>query len=310
MTDFYFCDVKPYQAPDSIKGGSVDDEIKLTECGHKLIYNMYDRLLVEFPQFVTKTVLGQAFSNDINSYTIKNHSLENFSDIPYKPFKLIVLTSIHGYEQGSAYTAALFFEEMLRSNDEKLKFIQRNVQFEIIPVLNPWGFDRNDRKNGNSVDLNRNFEQGFTGIKDKESEIYSGTEPFSEVETRIIREFVEKHSDAQAVLDYHNIYGGYPLFYVYQEKDIQLANAVFSLLSPYWQEKYDAFPKDRLLGLVRPNGNSGMLADFLLSKNMWVLTMETPWCMPEVGKKQYDAPTISCALEFFANTVYTIANKR
>ena len=59
------------------------------------------------------------------------------------------------------------------------------IFFEVIPVLNPWGFDHNDRKNGNKVDLNRNFPQGFTFGSDDveaETEVVDDNEEDSEAE--------------------------------------------------------------------------------------------------------------------------------
>jgi hypothetical protein len=50
-----------------------------------------------------------------------------------------------------------------------------------------------------------------------------------------------------------------------------------------------------------------MLADYVLQQKLWVLTMETPWCMPVIGTEKYDAPTIRCAVEVLANTILTIA---
>lgn len=304
--DFYFAD-KIYSAPDTVMGGAEDDETPLTKSTCQVIYDIYDSLL-KTPYF-TKKELGEAFGRKIYNYTFKNFELENFSEFQPKKYKMLIITSIHGYEQGCAWTAAQFFKELCKNkDDEVLSFIRRNVTFEIIPVLNPWGFDHNDRKNGNQVDLNRNFPQGFMNITDVSSEIYSGTEPFSEKETQIVKKFIEENSDAQVVLDYHNIWGGYPLFYVYGEKDVTLAKSVFSYLTDKWVKEYPEMPKDRILGLARPNGNYGMLADFLLSERLWVLTLETPWCMPHIAKKQYDKPTIKCALEVLVNTVYTIAS--
>ncbi len=300
---------KLYSAPSTVKGGSLSDEIKLTKSDCSVIHNIYDALVGKYPQYITKTKLGEAFGDDINCYTINNFSMKNFSSIPSKRFKILIVNSIHGYEQGCAYTTAQFFNEMLNNQDDEfLGYLLRNVEFKVVPVLNPWGFKNNDRKNGNQVDLNRNFPQGFTGLNDKNDEIYPGENPFSETETQIIAKFIEDNLDADVVLDYHNIYGGYPLFYVYGEKDVQLAQAVFTELTNKWVKEYPALPKNEILGLVRPNGNSGMFADFLLSKNLWVLTMETPWTMPVIAKEQYDTVTIKCALEVLANTIYTIVN--
>ena len=162
MSAFFFLD-KVYQAPDTIKGGALSDETPLTKSTCQVVYDLYDQLL-KCP-YVTKKELGEAFGRKIYNYTFKNFELENFSKFQPKKYKILIVTSIHGYEQGSAWTTAQFFKELCEDKDDEiLGFIRRNVIFEVIPVLNPWGFDHNDRKNGNQVDLNRNFPQGFRNI--------------------------------------------------------------------------------------------------------------------------------------------------
>ncbi len=306
--DYFLADSsRLYSAPVDIPGGSLSDTVKLTQSDCRVIYDIYDGLVGKYPQYVSKMQLGEAFGYPINSYSFKNLQMENHSCFAAKRVKVCIITSIHGYEQGCAWTCAHFFKQMFEDWDnEILAFLRENVDFEVIPVLNPWGFAHNDRKNGNKVDLNRNFPQGFTGLEDIDSDIYPGKEPFSEIETNIAAEFINRNTDAMVVLDYHNIYGGYPLFYVYGQKDVQLAQTVFSALTNKWTKEYPQMPKDRILGLVRPNGNSGMFADYILSKGLWVLTMETPWCMPDIGAKQYDSPTIRCALDVLVNTINVI----
>ena len=146
----------------------------------------------------------------------------------------------------------------------------------------------------------------FCALKGPESSEYPGPYPASETETQLIMQLIEDNLDAQVVLDYHNIGKGYPLFYVYGQKEVQLAYGVFSTLTDKWQQEDPRFPKDRILGRVRPNGHEGMLADYLISKNLWVLTTETPWCMPDVGAEKYVAPTIRYALEVLVNTILAI----
>ena len=118
----------------------------------------------------------------------------------------------------------------------------------------------------------------------------------------------EENLDAEAVFDYHNIGKGYPLLYVYTEKEMPLALSVFTELTEMWKKEYPEFPDDRILGRVRPNGKEGMFADYLLDKGLWALTLETPWCMPDIGKEQYDSATIRCAVDVLVNTITAIVN--
>ncbi len=289
-----------YSAPFDVVGGSLSDEISLTKCSHKVIYDMYDELMEKFPEFITRTVLDEVSSREIRRYTFRCHESNAH------PFKVCIISSIHGYEQGSAFTAAQFFRLMLTTNDELLSHLKRNVVFDVIPVANPWGFDHNKRKNENEVDLNRNFAPYFNGKNEKNSPEYAGEYPESETETKSIIRFLEENPDACLVLDYHNIAKGYPLFYVYGQRDVNLAKAVFSPLTEKWVKEYPDLPRNESLGRTRPNGHEGMLADYVIEKGLWVLTMETPWCMPVIGKEQYDAPTIRCSIDVLANTLLTV----
>lgn len=310
---FFFTDSPRgiYSAP-SIPGGSVNDKTVLTESDEQVIYDIYDELVELHPNNVKKQVLAEVFGKKINRYTFSNLTIENkspTSDLAYKPFKICIITSIHGYEQGCAWTTAQFFKLLYSKDDPHLTYLRRNVVFDVIPVANPSGFSKNKRKNDNGVDLNRNYEPDFIASDDPNSWGYGGPYPASEIETQAIMGFIEENLDAKLVLDYHNIDKGYPLFYVYGQKDVQLAQSVFASLSEKWQHEYPEFPNDQLLGYVRANGHRGMLCDYVISKGLWVLTMETPWCMPEIGKEQYDEKTIRCALDVLVNTFFAVVNE-
>jgi len=93
-----------------------------------------------------------------------------------------------------------------------------NIQYlYIVPCLNPDGFEysrehfsfwrKNRRDNGDGtfgVDLNRNFSIGFKKSKNRSSNIYGGPYPFSEPETRAIKNFVDSHENITIALDYHS----------------------------------------------------------------------------------------------------------
>lgn len=59
--------------------------------------------------------------------------------------KILVISAIYGYEQVSAYSTALFFKDLAESwqDKEQLEFLRWNVDFVIIPVANPYGYDSN-----------------------------------------------------------------------------------------------------------------------------------------------------------------------
>lgn len=302
----YFLLDHTYSAPWDVPGGSVEDAVTLTKSDCGVVYDIYDALVEKHPEFVTKRVLGTAFGWELNAYTVASPLPENTSNFSIPRIKICLVSSIHGYEQGCAWTAAHFFRLMLETDDPELMFLRRNVVFEVIPVANPSGFSKNARCNDNGVDLNRNFEKDFVYDMDRSSKYWGGEAPCSEKETQLIMHFIREHTDAQAVIDYHNIAKGWPLLYVYNEADVSLARSVFTTLTDKWAAEYPQLPKNEILGRIKPNGGEGMFADFLKEENLWALTLETPWCMPVIGKEKYDATTVRCAVDVLANTLLAI----
>lgn len=101
--------------------------------------------------------------------------------------------------------------------DPQLNAILDRTTLYMVPCANPDGFEysrnhfsfwrKNRRVNGDGtfgVDLNRNFEIGFTPNKDTSSNVYSGPHAFSEPETAALRDFTQSHKNITIALDYHS----------------------------------------------------------------------------------------------------------
>ena len=101
--------------------------------------------------------------------------------------------------------------------DPQLNAILDRTTLYMVPCANPDGFEysrnhfsfwrKNRRRNADGsfgVDLNRNFEVGFTPNKDTSSNVYSGPHAFSEPETAALRDFVLEHKNITIALDYHS----------------------------------------------------------------------------------------------------------
>jgi len=101
--------------------------------------------------------------------------------------------------------------------DPQLNALLDRSTLYMVPCANPDGFEysrnhfsfwrKNRRRNRDGsfgVDLNRNFEVGFVVNKDTTSNVYSGPAPFSEPETRALRDFVLEHHNITIALDYHS----------------------------------------------------------------------------------------------------------
>ncbi len=101
--------------------------------------------------------------------------------------------------------------------DPQLKKILEKTTLYMVPCANPDGFEysrnhfafwrKNRRRNEDGsfgVDLNRNFEVGFSKNDVMTSNVYSGPYPFSEPETVALRDFALNHKNITIALDYHS----------------------------------------------------------------------------------------------------------
>jgi hypothetical protein len=168
-----------------------------------------------FPKLFRVSVIGKTHEDrEIILVTI---SL-NIEESDNKP-ALLYTGTIHAREW-IGNELAIKFAEYIAENylfDPRLEKSLNNSTLYIVPSLNPDGFEysrkhfsfwrKNRRKNSDGsygVDLNRNFSVGFERNSDKSSNIYGGEEPFSEPETRAIKEFVDAHPNITIALDYHS----------------------------------------------------------------------------------------------------------
>jgi len=294
-----------FDCPTSVSGGSVTDDVMLTQSDCNVIYDMFDELVSKYPNYVTKTTLGEVSGYPYNKYTFDFLPLINESDSECKKMKFVIVAGIHGYEQGTSWCAANFFKLLCESSDERLGFMKRNIVFEVVPVANPYGFSHNQRKNENGVDLNRNFDSDWVAGNNPEDDYYGGAAANSEAETQLLIQFLNENLDADYVIDYHNIAGGYPMFYLHDDEQTRLCNSVFSALTNKWTGEYSGFPTDRLLGYCKTGQNS-TLGAYARKLKMRAFTLETPWIMPVIGAIQYDKQTVVTGIEVFANTIIAI----
>lgn len=169
------------------------------------IYAKWDELTESYPNIITKKVLGNVGGKEIRSYTITPtplYSTYSIASNSCEPLKILYISSIHGSEGAIALDDFALFKNLVVNH--KPSILWSNCIFEIIPVANPVGYDANDRLNGNGININRNFPDGWTFV-DAEEDWYnaSGNEPCSEYETRLLMDFVKSHSDAFLVMNRH-----------------------------------------------------------------------------------------------------------
>ncbi len=169
----------------------------------------------KYPDIISIQSIGKTWENrDIILATI---SL-NVENAHLKP-ALLYTGTIHAREWIGNELAVSFIEYLLSnysSNPNVLKTLTKNTLY-IVPCLNPDGFEysrthfsfwrKNRRNNGDGtfgVDLNRNFSIGYVKSKDTASNVYGGPNPFSEPETKAIKDFVDNQDNINIALDYHS----------------------------------------------------------------------------------------------------------
>ncbi|WP_457596425.1 M14 family zinc carboxypeptidase [Hydrogenimonas sp.] len=188
----------------------------------KQLYHSYEEAVALFrelasrrPDLFAVEVIGQTWEKrDIIAVTIS----QNVHSAGSKP-ALFYTGTIHAREWIGLELAIGFAQYVDRNiaYDHDLQEVFDKAAIYMVPCANPDGFEysrnhfsfwrKNRRQNADGsygVDLNRNFPIGFVKSNKPDSNVYGGPEPFSEPETRALRDFVESHPNITIALDYHS----------------------------------------------------------------------------------------------------------
>ncbi len=168
-----------------------------------------------YPNLIEIIKIGTTFEGrDIVLAKISN----NVETADSKP-ALLYTGSVHAREWIGHELALKFIDYVAKNHDVDPELEKSLIQSTIymVPCLNPDGYEysrkhfsfwrKNRRKNHDGtigVDLNRNFSIGFVKQKDTSSNVYGGEEPFSEAETRAMKDFVDVHDNITIAFDYHS----------------------------------------------------------------------------------------------------------
>ena len=188
----------------------------------KQLYRSYDEsthifkdLENRYPNYIKLESIGKTWEErDINLITIS----KDVKTAHTRP-ALFFTGTIHAREW-VGHELAIDFTKYVLENYESDPTLQSYLEYAtiyMVPCANPDGYEysrnhfsfwrKNRRVNADGshgVDLNRNFPIGYVKSTMTTSNVYGGPEPFSEPETRALRDFVEVHPNISIALDYHS----------------------------------------------------------------------------------------------------------
>lgn len=159
-------------SPYAYLSATIEDEILDSKtCAD--VYAIYDDLVANHPEtFVRLSDIGTETSQNlpIRMYRMKwttpfvtaTEASWNQSDNIYqssydKYRRLFISSGTHGNEKSSVYGVALAIKEILESDSEFAKYIRANFAIDLVPIVNPAGFNATTRNNGSNVNINRDF---------------------------------------------------------------------------------------------------------------------------------------------------------
>jgi len=172
-----------------------------------VLYAWYDTLITEYPGLVTKIDIGNSWQGrDMWVLKITSNEEGVAGDKP----DVLIEANIHAREWSTSNAAAYFAWLLLYNYDtnDTIHWLVNNREIYVLPMVNPDGYFydgngneaaqqmwRKNRNNSaaspNGVDLNRNWDIDWSsGNPTKTAEDYHGMAPFSEYETKCIRDFM------------------------------------------------------------------------------------------------------------------------
>lgn len=234
-----------------------DEDVFVNEPpSNKGMYALYDELGTKSNGYATKELLGttnDGLSNEIWQYKFSKPNVENYLGMT-RP-KIGITTGVHGNEKAPAMGLYHFMKSLVLNpeKNEIIDLIKSRVDFYIIPVTNPTGWDNHTRVNGNGVNLNRNFETYWELISDADK----GSAPASEIETQSVQNWMTVNM-FDYYLDLHTYQqaaGSDQLFTIQcndqDEIDTELRKPfvrTVETVSEIWSDKYSFYPRNTMFG--------------------------------------------------------------
>ncbi len=133
------------------------DSDNIPSTSGKVKYQVYldyilNKLVLDYPEYVSCKEFGTDASGEYPLYVY------TFKPLDYE--KTIFVTGcFHAENDITLLALSYFLDELCRNfkNDRTLAYLRSKVKFVVVPVCNPYGFEKKSKLNANGVDLQRNF---------------------------------------------------------------------------------------------------------------------------------------------------------
>lgn len=258
---------------------------------HTDVYDKYDNLLTEYPNYVSKQILGiDGLGNQIIEYVFKTKDYNDYPGAPraidpvIKKPKVLITTGVHGDERSPVIGTFKFLKDLCEDRKNiRFSSLRDTAEIRILPVAVPSAYDSNSRVNHRGVNIARNFSYGWV-FQDSNPQDYSGESAASEQETQVMETWFNDHNDCLYYLDYHNTgYTETEVTYLAAskgtsyEKTIKEAYFKFiSKISCYWKRNF-GLPQNRVLGYTGHFDNIASSQRHANSLGIPSMSLEISW---------------------------------
>lgn len=165
----------------------------------------------------------------------KSHTLSTFSERP-----ILFIGGVHGDEPEGIRLA----EDLLQWLENQEANHSESIRpWILIPCLNPDGYNKNQRTNGNGVDLNRNFPCRDWSPDAKAPRYYPGPSPGSEPEVQALVQLIEDERP-QLIVHFHS----WEPCVVYTGKAGRIAAEILAIGTDYEAREDIGYPTPGSLG--------------------------------------------------------------
>ena len=238
------------------------------------VYSAYDSLVSSYPNFIRR---GENVGKDSNDAAIRSYIVgfdkpvyalydilneRNYYNSDMENKHILITAGVHGDEKSSVVGVKDFITELLSSTDDWAVYLKTNYIIHVIPIVNTYGFDNNQRTNKNGDDINRDFTTFATPEAQAVKRCIDG------IGTRL-KVIVDSHNTTEAI-GYIGTRPEYKNHLLYCRTGTNLAANLYPYLSTiYNANKYPYF-------FTWQSTNSTTLSYYGNTLDVLSITIETP----------------------------------